>query len=43
MIIYPKDQLVISVFMNIKENYIRFGGLLDEIIFLYIEHIKKAE
>lgn len=41
--IYPKERLVISVLINIKDNSINFGSLLDEIIFQYIDHIKKAE
>lgn len=41
--IYPKERLVVSVLINIKDNSINFDSLLDEIIFQYIDHIKKAE
>ncbi|WP_309427906.1 serine hydrolase domain-containing protein [Chryseobacterium sp.] len=39
--IYPKERLVISALINIKEDDIRMNHLLDEIIFQYLELIKK--
>lgn len=41
--IYPKDRLVISILINIKDNSINFDALLDEIIFQYLDLIKKSE
>lgn len=39
--IYPKERLVVSVLINIYDNDIRLNHLLDEIIFQYLELIKK--
>lgn len=39
--IYPKERLVVSVLINIKDDDIRLNDLLDEIIFQYLELIKK--
>ena len=39
--IYPKERLVVSVLINIYDNDIRLNQLLDEIIFQYLELIKK--
>lgn len=39
--IYPKERLVVSVLINIKDDDIRLNQLLDEIIFQYLELIKK--
>ncbi|KXH84817.1 hypothetical protein AU378_03400 [Chryseobacterium kwangjuense] len=41
--IYPKERVVISILINIKDNSISFDTLLDEIIFQYLDLIKKAE
>lgn len=41
--IYPKDRIVISILINIKDNSINFDALLDEIIFQYLNLIKKSE
>jgi len=38
-----EERLVGSVLIDSIDNCINFDGLLDEIIFQYIDHIKKAE
>ena len=34
---------MVSVLMDIKEGFTEFNPLLDEIIFQYLDHIKKTE
>jgi len=34
---------MVSILIDMKEDCTEFYGLLDEIIFQYLDHIKKAE